>query len=85
MSDGGRRAAAALAKAPAQLPDLADRVRLFARALPDSRKLGLKDGPELKGGIDKVLETYGKGNRNKHRAVVYYLLAKHFRREAAYA
>ena len=49
------------------------------------RRLGLKDGPELKGGIDKVLETYGKGNRNKHRAVVYYLLAKHFRREAAYA
>ena len=49
------------------------------------RKLGLKDGPELKAGIDKVLETYGKGNRNKHRAVVYYLIAKHFRREAAYA
>ena len=49
------------------------------------RKLGLKDGPELKAGIDKALETYGKSNRNKHRAVVYYLLTKHFSREAAYA
>ena len=49
------------------------------------RKLGLKDGPELKAGIDKALETYGKSNRNKHRAVVYYLLTKHFSRESAYA
>jgi hypothetical protein len=48
------------------------------------RKLGLEDGPELRAGIDKALETYGKSNRNKHRAVVYYLLTKHFRREAAY-
>ncbi len=49
------------------------------------RKLGLNDGPELQAGIDKVLETYGKSNRNKHRAVVYYLLTKHFGREAVYA
>ena len=49
------------------------------------RKLGLKDGPELMAGIDKVLDTYGGANRNKHRAVVYYLLATHFGREAAYA
>ena len=49
------------------------------------RKLGLKDGPELKAGIAKALETYGKSNRNKHRAVIYYLLTKHFSREAAYA
>jgi hypothetical protein len=49
------------------------------------RKLGLKDGPELRAGIDKALETYGRGNRNKHRAVIYYLLTKHFSRDAAYA
>ena len=32
-----------------------------------------------------MVETYGRGNRGKHRAVVYYLLATHFSREAAYA
>jgi hypothetical protein len=48
-------------------------------------KLGLPDGPDLKAGIDKALETYGRSNRNKHRAVVYYLLTKHFGRESAYA
>ena len=49
------------------------------------KKLGLPDGPDLDAGIDKAIETYGRANRNKYRAVVYYLLAKHFRREAAYA
>ena len=49
------------------------------------RKLGLKDGPELDAGIDRAIETYGRSNRNKHRAVVYYLLVKHFGRESAYA
>ena len=49
------------------------------------KKLGLADGPELRAGIDKVLTQYGQSNRNKHRAVVYYLLAKHFGRESAYA
>jgi hypothetical protein len=49
------------------------------------RKLGLAEGPELASGIDAVLETYGRSNRNKHRAVVYYLLTRHFGREAVYA
>ena len=49
------------------------------------KKLGLADGPELTAGIEKVLAQYGQSNRNKHRAVVYYLLAKHFGRESAYA
>lgn len=48
-------------------------------------KLGLADGPDLGAGIDKVIELYGRANRNKHRAVVYYLLARHFNRESAYA
>ena len=48
------------------------------------KKLGLKDSPELDGAIDSVLEQYGKSNRNKYRAVVYYLLAKHFKKEAIY-
>lgn len=49
------------------------------------RKLGLPDGPELGAAIDTVLERYGRSNRNKQRAVVYYLLVKHFGKEAAYA
>ena len=49
------------------------------------RKLGLRDGPELMAGLDRAIETYGRSNRNKHRAVVYYLLTKHFGREAVYA
>lgn len=48
------------------------------------KKLGLGDGPELEAGIDAVIATYGKSNRNKHRAVVYYLLTKHFGKEAVY-
>ena len=48
------------------------------------KKLGLKDGPELDKGIDSVMEIYGKSNRNKYRAVVYYLLTKHIKKEAVY-
>lgn len=48
------------------------------------RKLGLKDGPDLDAGLEAAVETYGKSERNKYRAVFYYLLTKHFGREAAY-
>lgn len=48
-------------------------------------KLGLQDGPELDAGLDKAIETYGRSNRNKHRAVVCYLLATHFGKASAYA
>ncbi|WP_460219094.1 DUF2853 family protein [Psychroserpens sp. MEBiC05023] len=47
-------------------------------------KLGLNDGDDLDKGIDAVMETYGKSNRNKYRAVVYYLLTKHFNKESVY-
>lgn len=49
------------------------------------KKLGLADGPELMDAIDAVIETYGRSERNKFRAVVYYLLVKHFGKEAVYA
>ncbi|SOC08080.1 uncharacterized protein DUF2853 [Rhodobacter sp. JA431] len=49
------------------------------------KKLGLKDGPELDDAIDAVIEIYGRSERNKYRAVVYYMLVKHFRKEAVYA
>ena len=48
------------------------------------KKLGLSDGPDLKAGIDAVIDRYGRSNRQKHRPVVYYLLAKHFGRESVY-
>lgn len=48
------------------------------------KKLGLSDGPDLDAGIGKVIETYGHSERNKYRAVVYYLLVKHFSKESAY-
>lgn len=48
------------------------------------KKLGLKDGPELDTAINSVLDTYGQSERNKYRAVVYYMLAKHFGKESIY-
>ncbi len=48
------------------------------------KKLGMADSPALMEGIDKVLETYGKSERNKYRVVVYYMLAKHFGKESVY-
>ncbi|MBP9952498.1 MAG: DUF2853 family protein [Cypionkella sp.] len=48
------------------------------------KKLGLADSPKLMEGINAVIETYGKSERNKHRAVVYYMLAKHFGKESVY-
>jgi hypothetical protein len=48
------------------------------------KKLGLKDGPDLMAGINSVIDTYGRSERNKYRAVVYYMLTKHFRKESVY-
>ena len=48
------------------------------------KKLGLSDTPKLDDGIASVMETYGKSNRNKQRAVVYYLLTKHFKKASVY-
>lgn len=48
------------------------------------KKLGLKDSPKLDEGIQEVVNLYGKSNRNKYRAVMYYLLVKHFRKASAY-
>ncbi|MFD2726464.1 DUF2853 family protein [Hyunsoonleella rubra] len=47
-------------------------------------KLGLSDGDDLDGAIVKVMDQYGQSNRNKYRAVVYYLLTKHFGKESVY-
>lgn len=48
------------------------------------KKLGLKDSPDLMAAIDSVIEVYGKSERNKYRAVVYYMLTKHYGKESVY-
>ena len=48
------------------------------------KKLGLKDGPDLDKAIDAVMDQYGRSTPAKYRAVVYYLLAKHFNKESVY-
>lgn len=48
------------------------------------KKLGLADGPELMESINKALDTYGHSERHKYRAVVYYMLTKHFGKESVY-
>ena len=48
------------------------------------KKLGLPNGPELEAAIHAVLEKYGHSNKHKYRAVVYYLLTVHFKKESVY-
>ena len=48
------------------------------------KKLGLSEDDNLDSAIASVLDTYGESNRNKYRAVVYYLLLKHSGKESAY-
>lgn len=48
------------------------------------KKLGLSASDDLDGAIAKVMDQYGQSNRNKYRAVVYYLLTKHFGKESVY-
>ncbi len=48
------------------------------------KKLALADGAHLDEGIEAVLEIYGRSNKNKYRAVVYYLLTIHFKKENVY-
>ncbi|MCO4824146.1 MAG: DUF2853 family protein [Amylibacter sp.] len=48
------------------------------------KKLGLSASDDLDGAIAKAIETYDKSERNKYRAVVYYMLTKHFGKESVY-
>lgn len=48
------------------------------------KKLGLSESDDLDGAIEAVIEKYGKSNRNKYRAVVYYLLTVHFNKQDVY-
>ncbi|MEO1031399.1 DUF2853 family protein [Winogradskyella sp.] len=48
------------------------------------KKLGLSESDGLDGAIASVMDTYGQSNRNKYRAVVYYLLVTHFNKASVY-
>lgn len=48
------------------------------------KKLGLPESESLMGGIQEVMRIYGHDNRMKYRAVVYYMLVKHFGKESVY-
>ncbi|MDC6364488.1 MULTISPECIES: DUF2853 family protein [Flavobacteriaceae] len=49
------------------------------------KKLGLDDSPALMEAINTVIDKYGRSDKNKHRAVIYYMLAKHFGKESIYS
>lgn len=40
------------------------------------KKLGATDDAKIDAALAKAVESYGSANRNKHRAVMYYLLAR---------
>ena len=48
------------------------------------KKLELKDSPKLDEGLKDVCEQMGSRNRNKYRAIFYYLLIKKFRKSAMF-
>jgi len=48
------------------------------------KKLGLKDTPKLDEALKEVCKDMGSSNRNKHRAVFYYLLIKKFKKSAMF-
>ena len=48
------------------------------------KKLGLEEGEKLDAVIQTVCEKMGTSNKNKYRAIFYYLLVKEFGSEAAY-
>ncbi len=49
-----------------------------------AKKLGVKEGAKLDNAMDRVMKTMGKGNRNKYRAVVYYLLTKELKKTSVF-
>jgi hypothetical protein len=48
------------------------------------KKLGLQDSPKLDEAIQYACETMGSSNRNKYRAIFYYLLVTKLKQESFY-
>lgn len=49
------------------------------------KKLGIADDAKLDKALDGIKEKFGASNRNKYRALVYYMLVKKFKKEDIYA
>jgi len=49
-----------------------------------TKKLRLDSDLDFDTPINQIMEVYGKTHRTKYRVVVYYLLVKHFGKEAIY-
>lgn len=47
------------------------------------KRLGLPAGPALDLMLDQALDQMGRTNRNKHRAVLYYIITRAAKKEAA--
>ena len=48
------------------------------------KKLGLEDDPSLDEAIEIVCDQMGRSNRNKYRAMFYYLLVEHFDKQSVF-
>jgi hypothetical protein len=49
------------------------------------KKLGLKADAKVDAAIKEVAAAFGSSNKNKYRAIFYYLLVKKFGKEKVYA
>ncbi|QPH52435.1 DUF2853 family protein [Pontivivens ytuae] len=49
------------------------------------KKLGVTDADSAMGAVQKAIETYGRSNRNKYRAVLYYIITKQLGKEGVFA
>lgn len=48
------------------------------------KKMGQKDGAKLDKAVDKAAKKFGASNRNKFRAMFYYMLVKDLKLEKKY-
>ncbi len=48
------------------------------------KKLGIKDEKKADAAIAKVVDVFGSSNRNKYRAMFYYMLVEEFGKEKMY-
>jgi hypothetical protein len=47
------------------------------------RRLGLSNGPKLDVMLNKAIDQMGRSTKNKYRAVLYYIITRDSKREAA--
>ena len=47
------------------------------------KRLGLPNGPKLDALLNKAIDQMGRSTQQKHRAVLYYIITREAKREAA--